>query len=662
MIIVVIGLGLILAGGITSAVTGRWPRVASLAAVVGIVSGSLCGLIGTGQVLAGGGAPALKLPWQVPGGSLSLAVDPLSAWFLLPLFLLAPAAAVYGLGYLTHGHGGRAPGGVWPLTCLLVAAMATVFVARNAVLFLVAWEVMSLAAYFLVAVDHRRAEVREAGWTYLVATHLGTAFLIAMFLVMGRVGGTLELDELRLDGVAPGLAGSLFVLSLIGFGTKAGLAPFHVWLPEAHPAAPSHISALMSGVMISTGTYGLVRVLLLLPSPAVWWGWALLAVGALTGVGGVLFAVAQQDLKRLLAYSSVENSGVIAIGLGLGVLGADAGNSMVAVAGFGGALFHVLNHALFKGLLFLGAGAAVQAVGSRDLDRMGGLAKRMPWTAGSFAVGAAAISGLPPFNGFVSELLIFVAAFAAVLGGGGGMVAAGMLGATALGLIAGLAVACFSKAFGAAFLGEARRPEAAAAVEVGRGMIWPMAALAVGCAAIGLGGPWALAGIGRVVDQAVGSLGVAAPEVELATLSTVLVRASLAGIALVAAVAAAALLRRLLLRGREVAEDATWGCGYAAPTARMQYTGSSFAEPLVRGFSPVLRSEVRETPPVGLYPKAASLVTATPDVLERHVYRPAFAFAGELLGRMRWLQQGRVQLYLLYLVATLLALLLWTVR
>ena len=253
-----------------------------------------------------------------------------------------------------------------------------------------------------------------------------------------------------------GLAGVLFLLAVIGFGTKAGFMPLHVWLPEAHPAAPSHVSAVMSGVMIKTGIYGLMRAFTFLGTPPLWWGWVLVAIGLTSGVLGVLFALAQHDLKRLLAYHSVENIGIIALGLGVGLLGMSTGSPVLIVLGFGGALLHVLNHALFKGLLFLGAGAVVHGTGTREIDQLGGLLKRMPWTAATFLVGAVAISGLPPLNGFVSEFLIYLGAFKGGISTGGPVAVPLLALIAGLALIGGLAVACFTKAFGIVFLGEPR--------------------------------------------------------------------------------------------------------------------------------------------------------------------------------------------------------------
>ena len=261
--------------------------------------------------------------------------------------------------------------------------MALVCLARNAVLFLIAWEIMALASFFLVAFENEKPEVRRASWIYMVATHLGTACLLPMFLIFGAHAGSLDFDRFAHSLPQP-LASICFILALIGFGTKAGIIPFHVWLPEAHPAAPSHVSALMSGIMIKTGIYGIVRMLTFLGVPPLWWGWLVLAIGIISGVLGVLFALAQHDLKGLLAYHSVENIGIIMMGLGVGLIGWSAGMPSVAILGMAGGLFHVVNHALFKGLLFLGAGSVYQAAHTREIDQLGGLIKKMPYTGACF--------------------------------------------------------------------------------------------------------------------------------------------------------------------------------------------------------------------------------------------------------------------------------------
>jgi len=512
---------------------------------------------------------------------------------------------------------------------------------------------MALASYFLVVFEDEKESVRHAGWTYLVASHLGTAFLLLFFVLLGREGGSMEFGA-ALALPSP-LASAAFLLALVGFGTKAGFIPFHVWLPEAHPAAPSHVSSVMSGVMIKTGIYGLVRALTILGAPPAWWGWTLVALGASSGVLGVLFALAQRDLKRLLAYSTVENVGVIALGLGVGLLGRAHGMPLVSLLGFGGALLHVLNHATFKGLLFLGAGSVLHAAGTRDMEHLGGLLKRMPWTGASFLVGAAAICGLPPFNGFVSEFLIYLGAFDAVAQGQAGW---GAPVIAALALIGGLALASFAKAFGVVFLGEPRGAAAAQAHECGGAMRVSMAALALTCLLIGLSGSsilrWMSGALGPLAGLSLWDLGSALPDA-LIPLDCVAIGAA----SLMLLVLLVASLRAWLLRDREIGATVTWDCGYALPTARMQYTASSFAQPLTDLFSDFLRPRERAEGPFGYFPLSASYATQMHDLFREKLFRPAFEGALKAALRMRWIQQGRVQLYVLYIALTLATLLVW---
>jgi formate hydrogenlyase subunit 3/multisubunit Na+/H+ antiporter MnhD subunit len=478
---------------------------------------------------------------------------------------------------------------------------------------------------------------------------------LALFILLGRASGSLDFDALRGASAPTGL---LFVLAVIGFGTKAGFVPFHVWLPEAHPAAPSHVSAVMSGVMIKTGIYGLVRVLTLLGPPPPWWGWLLCGIGLTSGVLGVLFALAQHDLKRLLAYHSVENIGIVALGLGVGELGLSAGSAPLAVLGFAGALLHVLNHAIFKGLLFLGAGAVAHATGTREIDHLGGLLKRMPWTAGTFLVGAVAISGLPPLNGFVSEFLIYLGALRGFVSADATAAVPLLCVLVGLALIGGLAAACFTKAFGIVFLGEPRSEDAARAHEVGLVMRLPMLLLAASCVVIGCLAPLA----GDVLRPVVEGVSGLAPETVRGVVASATQPLSFVGLAAVGVLLLTALLAALrwrLLLGRRVEATCTWDCGYAQPSPRMQYTASSFAQPLTGLFGLLLHSRQQLVPPVGLFPSHASLSTETPDVCARGLYGPVFTAIGRGLSALRWLQQGQVHLYVLYIALTLVALLVW---
>ena len=620
------------------------------------------GLIPAIQVLAGGPVLQFRFPWPVPFGEFFIQLDALSAWFLVPTLLLSALCAIYGVGYLRSQAGKRPLGPLWFFYCLLVLGMTLVLLARNAVLFLSAWELMAVSSFFLVTFEHERESVRSAGWIYLVATHLGTGFLLVFFILMGRETGSMDFTVWAEKGIhTPELAGILFLLAVVGFGTKAGFMPFHVWLPEAHPAAPSHVSALMSGVMIKTGIYGLVRALTFLGAPPLWWGWVLIGIGLTSGVLGVLFALAQHDLKRLLAYHSVENIGIIALGLGVGLLGMNAGSPMLIVLGFGGALLHVLNHALFKGLLFLGAGAVLHGTGSLEIERLGGLLKRMPWTAATFLIGAVAIYGLPPLNGFVSEFLIFLGAFKGGISGGGEIAVPLLALIASLGLIGGLAAACFTKAFGIVFLGEARSEHGSRAHEAGWAMRLPMLVLAAGCVLIGLFAPVVVKSLQAVLENATGLPPENVRE-SLAAATNPLTFVVIGVAAFLLLLLALILLRRGLLSGRRVEESVTWDCGYARPTARIQYTASSFVQPFTTLFRWLLGSHRQLQRPEGIFPTKASFATETPDLTHEELYRPGFLKINWGISKLRWLQQGHVQLYVLYIAVTLIVLLAWKFR
>jgi hydrogenase-4 component B len=656
------GMGILLSGAVLVLLLSRSHRDGAWLGAGPVVVAALLGGIPAVRVLLGGAAESLRLPWPVPFGEFFIELDPLTAWFLLPTLLLSALSAVYGVGYLRAWQGRRALGPVWFFYGLLVLGMMLVLLARNAVLFLFAWELMAVASFFLVTFEHEHEAVREAGWIYFVATHLGTAFLLVFFLLIARETGSMDFADWAEQGVsARGLAGVLFLLALIGFGTKAGLMPFHVWLPEAHPAAPSHVSALMSGVMIKTGVYGLLRSLTFLGAPEAWWGWVLLGIGLASGVLGILFALAQHDLKRLLAYSSVENIGLITAGLGLGLLGVSYQQPLLAALGFAGALVHVLNHSLFKGLLFLGAGSVAHATGTRQMDRLGGLLKQLPWTGGLFLLGAVAICGLPPLNGFISELLLAGSALSAMTANPVPAAIAGLLTLACLGLIGGLAAATFAKAFGIVFLGEPRHPLGTAPPEAGLAMRVPMILLALGCVALAPGAVWLVKWLVPISSRL---SGFEAPTL-LAALRVPtdgLVTVSVCGLVLAVVVAAIAFFRGALLAGRTRSVAGTWDCGFLRPTARMQYTASSFAQPVTSLFRWLLGVRYRVRRPDGLLPPGASLETETPDLCRGNLYHPAFLKANWGLSKLRWLQSGQVQLYVLYIAVTLIVLLAWKFR
>jgi len=639
-------------GGVAALLASRRPRAGTRIGVAAAGIGGALGLAPALAVLAGAELEPVELPWSVPGGRLALAIDPLSAFFLVPIFALSAVAAPYGAAYLRGEGREESQGTAWLWFHALTAAMALVATAQNAVLFLVAWEGMALASTLLVGLQHQRQEVRGAAFTYLVATHLGSAFLMAFFALLGRESGSLDFASFRAPEAG---AGALFLLALLGFGAKAGLVPVHVWLPEAHPAAPSHVSALLSGVMITTGLYGLLRALLWLGPPPAWWGASLVGVGAVSAVLGILWALAQRDLKRLLAYSSVEHMGIAVLGIGLGLLGASAGQPWLAALGFAGGLLHVWSHALAKGLLFLGAGSLARAAGSPDLERLGGLLRRMPSTGVAFLLGAASICALPPFFGFASEFLLLLACFRGLTAPAAPTLAllAALIG---LGASGGLALACFAKACGVALLGEPRSPGARGAREVPGSMRGPVWLLAGGCALLGVASPLALAAASATAVLLARDPLAAA---ELAPAAALLWRVAAGGAGALALAGLLLGLRRLLLRGRPVGAGPTWDCGYGAPTSRMQYTASSFAQPLTRLFQAALGTAWLASPSQGIFPGPARFATRVPDLARERLYRRLFAGVEWLALRLRGLQSGSTHQYVLYLVLATAALVAW---
>jgi hydrogenase-4 component B len=650
---------LLLLGGVAAVALQARPSLSQAAGQLGAVVGSVLGLAAATEVLVGATPETATAVWHFPGGGLHIAIDALSAFFLLPVFGLSVLTAIYGRAYLAGRRSGRALAASWLNLNLLTAGMALTVTAQDGLLFLVAWEIMALAPFFLVAFDDREASARHAAWTYLAATHLGTAFLLVLFVWLGELAGTSDFNGYAAALRAhPDAASALFLLALIGFGAKAGIVPAHVWLPEAHPAAPSHASALMSGAMIKVGIYGLIRILTVLGPPPPWWGWLLIAVGAAGAVLGVLFALAQHDLKRLLAYSSVENVGIMLLGLGLGVLGLAEGMMPLAVIGFAGALLHVLNHSVFKGLLFLGAGAVQHAAHALELEQLGGLLQRMPWTGAAFLIGSAAVIGLPPLNGFVSEFLLFYAGFFAVTQPGPGIAVSGLAALAALGLVSGLATACFARAFGIVFLGAPRSAAAAAAHEAPAAMWGPIGVLALICIALGLAAPAAAPAMSGIVAAAAG-VPVAAVHAQLAEMTRPLGVSVTLFAGLIALAALGWAVRGRLLARHGFRRGPVWGCGFPTPTARMQYTASSFAQPLVTQFNWFVRTYEIVRPARGYFPTAASYASHSGDPFLRLVFAPAFRSVDRFVSRMRIIQHGHVHLYVLYVAVTLVALLIW---
>jgi formate hydrogenlyase subunit 3/multisubunit Na+/H+ antiporter MnhD subunit len=648
---------ILVASGLAALALSRWPAVSSAVGALGVVAGAVAGEVQAVGALAGGGSASpsggLSLGWSVPYGAIRIAVDPLSAFFLVPVFGLSGLAAPYGMRYLLAFRAKKALGPAWFAFNLLVAAMAVVVVARQAVLFLVAWEVMSLAAFVLVAFEHEQPDVRRAGWVFLLAAHVGTAFLVALFLVLGVRAGSFDFEAMRAaTPPGAGLAALLFALAFLGFGVKAGFVPLHVWLPEAHAAAPSHVSAVMSGVLIKMGIYGILRVLPLLGRPAPWWGPFLMAVGLVGALVGISLALVQRDLKRVLAYSSVENVGIITLGLGTGLWGWTSGQPAVAMLGLVGGLVHVINHTLIKGLLFLGAGSVVHGCGTRDMERLGGVMKRMPLTGPLLLLGAVALSALPPMNVFVSEWLVYLGLIQGAMTGTGAQVVVALLAVGAVSLVGGLAVLCFVRLVGIVLLGEPRSDHARHAHESPASMTAPMALLGLAGIAVGVVPLALVTPAARVAAELLGTeIPWTAPVSTIGVLDA----------ALLIVIGACALAWRILQRRRTIGSESTWGCGYAGAAPRAQYTASSFAELVAGRLLPVgFRPRASVRPPAAIFPGASSLSSEYADPVTRGVYEPFLARWGDRFARLRWVQQGMLHVYIAYVLVAALGALAWT--
>lgn len=634
--------------GVPSLFLPRGSAAGQRTATATMVLGSAIGLLSALRTILSGSVEAtLRFPWPAEGGS-SIGTDPLSAFFLVPIFFVGALGSVYGLGYWSarrHPGNARKVQFFWGA---MSAGMTLLVVARHAVVFLLGWELMALSAFFLVSTEDENTECRRAGYVYLIATHLGTLALFALFALWRWTTGSFLLIPAAPGLGHPGASSAMFLLALFAFGLKAGLMPLHFWLPGAHANAPTHVSAFLSGVLLKIGVYGLLRVTLLLPSPPAGWGGLLLGLGAASGVLGVLFALGQHDLKRLLAYHSVENIGIIFMGLGLALLGRATGHRAWFVLGMAGGLLHVWNHSFFKSLLFFGAGSVIRSTGTRRMDALGGLAKTMPWTAAAFLVGAAAICGLPPLNGFLSELFIYLGLFSPLVSGEPGLSVGSALAAPALAMIGALAVACFVKAYGGVFLGSPRTEGARGAVEAPLSMLLPMFAFAAICVLIGVAPFMVVPLLDPIIAGAssvpLPSLADYAPLKILGVVPAALV----AGIALVSIATI-----RAARRGRKVG---TWDCGYARPTERMQYTASSFARSLVSTFIWVLRPRERSPRVVGVFPGPTDTETHVDDAVLERLLIPGTRGAIRWAEWFRRFQQGLTQHYILYIVVALTAL------
>lgn len=595
-------------------------------------------------------------------------VDKLSAFFILVISIASFAVSVYSLGYVREYFGKKNTGYLGFLYNVFILSMILVVTADNAVMFLIVWESMSIVSYFLVIYEHEKAEIRKASFIYMVMTHIGTGFIILSFLIFSSSSGSFGFETFSAAGstMSPALKNMAFLFALVGFGVKAGIVPLHIWLPYAHPAAPSNVSALMSGVMIKTAIYMLVRVSFdFLGAEVMWWGLLLLIIASASALLGVMYALMEHDMKRLLAYHSVENIGIILIGISLAMIFMSSGNKELAAFALIAGLYHLINHAVFKSLLFMGAGSLMYAAHTKNIEEMGGLIKKMPYTALFFLIGSVSISALPPFNGFVSEWLTFQAQLLSINLSDNITKIAVLSSGAALALTSALAAACFVKAFGISFLALPRSRHAEHASEVPRSMLFGMGMLAFLCIALGVFSLYFMPVLDATVSPLVGAsmiskatlgLSLGSQSGSVSTLVLFLMLFILLPLPLILALAWGA---KTASRKYE-----TWGCGQPVSTSRNEYTATAFSKPVRMWFSNIYRPKREIQIMYSASPfvrESVRFESEIEQVFERHIYSP---FVGLVLAASRAVkvvQAGSIHAYLAYIFATLLVLMMFVI-
>ncbi|WP_163336765.1 proton-conducting transporter membrane subunit [Desulfopila sp. IMCC35008] len=645
-----LSLTVLFAGGLFSLITFRQFSLMKAGFIAITTAGCLIGLYSIFAPLQGAAAVKLSYPW-LQTFTLSFTLDSLSAFFLIPIFVVCPLTVIYCFHYMEKKGQAKRIGVSFFFASILIVSMALVATADNIVSFALAWELMSLSSFFLVVHEYTKETTRRAGFIYFIFTQTGAMFLFIAFALAYTQTGSF--DFTIFSGMDENIKVIVFFLALVGFGSKAGIFPLHIWLPHAHPAAPSNISAVMSGVMIKMGIYGIIRLYFLLDINNPVCGQVILVFGMISGVLGVVYALGKQDLKKLLAYSSVENIGIILIGTGIGMIGITSGNAVMAGFGLAGSLLHVLNHSIFKPLLFLGAGAVVQKTGTKDIDQLGGLIKRMPITGKTFLTGSVAIAGLPPFNGFISEFLIYYGAFHGLTINGSSFILT-VLAILSLAIIGGLAASCFSKVVGIVFLGEPRTERAMQVGEAGFTMTFAMMLLAAGCLIIGVfPEPFVdLAFMGlRDVSTFIpgGSEEVGRVAGNLALASRIFLVLFLLTI----------LFRKICYRKKDISASPTWGCGFTQPTVRMQYTGTSYAMSIIDFFRPFVGVKTSYSGINRIFPGKTTYETHIDDIAETTLIERIVTPIVYILGKLRWIQHGHIQLYIGYIIVTIIVLLLF---
>lgn len=662
-------IALFILGAISSLVFQASDRFANRVGNALAILGSSFGLIFSTLVLLKGSELSFVAGTSIfPLVSFSFHIDALSAFFIFTISLIALLCSVYALGYLEHYYRKYNIGMLGFFYNTLILSLILIVSASNALFFLVVWEIMAIASYFIVVYDRNDHDNVKAGLLYFTMTYVGTALILFAFLLLYKYVGSFDFEKIRegISLVPSAVKDFIFMLMLIGFGTKAGIIPFHIWLPTAHSATPAHVSALMSGVIIKVGIYMMIRTFLdiLQPAPA-WWGFLIVILGSISALLGVLYAITEHDIKKLLAYHSIENIGIILLGLGSALVFFSLSMPSLALIGLIAALFHSLNHAVFKSLLFFSAGAVVNETHTRNIEEHGGLIKYMPHTAFFFLIGAMAITALPPFNGFFSEWLTFQTLFQGIMTLDSGTKWVFIAGAGALAFSGGLALFCFVKVFGAVFLARPRSKEVQHAKESARLLQIAMSVLALLSIAVGIGAGYVVSFFEKIGN----SFGVLkyAPEITQMTSGQTLVAPH--GFATVSApllvlffifafLVIVLFLKLIKSKEQRVVIGTTWDCGMDL-TPRMEITSTGFARSIILIFKgllkPSFQNEVKYNDAMSRYlPKSRTITLGVRDVYQVYFYHPIEAVVDRVSLHLKNIQSGNINTYIMYIFLSLI--------
>ena len=648
------GIALFITGGVLSELVNyRYKPYVSLIF-------STAGAVLTGYTaflpLTGISAPEITFSMNFPFGDTRFVIDPLSALFVLIFSVIYLPVSVYSTGYLKHYNNGKKERLHYICLSLLISSMMLVVTVTNSIMFLVLWEIMSLSSFFLVSFENEKPEVYDAAINYLIAMHVGVVFIISSFACLSYRSGGNSFDDFRtVLNSGKGIADLLFFISFIGFGTKAGFFPFHSWLPKAHPAAPSHVSALMSGLMIKTGIYGILRFITLIDSPSKTIGFILLGISSFTAMFGILYAMNDRDMKRQLAYSSIENIGIIGMAISVGILGSAFGNIYMALLGFTGAVLHIINHSLFKTLLFLASGSVYLNTHSKNMETMGGLIKKLPYTGSVFILASVAISGLPPLNGFISEFFIYYSMISGIKTSSVLFVTM-IAGFSLLALIGAIAIISFTKSAGVIFLGTSRGTDIEHYREE-KSMTIPMVIIALLMLIIGVL-PHKVTGFTSGISALLVKAESAAESARIISLASDL---SSALVVFCGILFALMLLRIVMYKHEKVEYYKTWGCGYQGGTPRMQYTASSFSADSVSVTKPVLINRTELVKPEGMFPGRSSIKTENIDITDIIIVSFIKRAIDRFFNMVSVIQSRTAQQYVMYVIVFIIVTFIWII-